>query len=90
MYRKLGWIGLPTLRHLFPDNVWKELGKLTELVYLPDVKLTHLHRWNKAAPDDQTYREANDKIKREKDRLAFETWRNGNGLDEARKALVSK
>ena len=90
MYRRLGWIGLPTSRHLFCDNVWRELGKLTEFIYLPDVKLSHLHRWNKAAPDDQTYREANDKIKREKDRLAFETWRNGEGLVEARKALLGK
>lgn len=90
MYRRLGWIGLPTSRHLFCDNVWRELGKLTEFIYLPDVKLSHLHRWNKAAPDDQTYREANDKIKREKDRLAFEKWRDGDGLVEARKALLGK
>jgi hypothetical protein len=90
MYRRLGWIGLPTSRHLFCDNVWRELGKLTEFIYLPDVKLSHLHRWNKSAPDDQTYREANDKIKREKDRIAFETWRDGDGLVQARKALLAK
>lgn len=87
MYRRLGWIGLPTSRHLFCDNVWRELGKLTEFIYLPHVKLTHLHRWNKTAPDDQTYQEANDKDKRELDKLAFETWRDGPGLLEARKAL---
>ena len=88
MYQKLGWIGLPTSRHLFLDNAWRELGKLTRFIYLKDVKLTHLHRWNKAAPNDQTYEEANDKIKREYDRLAFETWRDGEGLIEARKALL--
>ncbi len=88
MYRKLGWIGLPTSRHLFLDNAWRELGKLTEFIYLPDVKLSHLHRWNKAAPNDQTYEEANDKIKREHDRLAFETWRDGEGLQEAKRALL--
>lgn len=87
MYKRLGWIALPTLRHLFCDNVWRELGKLTNFVYLPDVKLSHLHRWNKAAPDDKTYREANDKDKRVLDKLAFETWRDGGGLIEARKAL---
>lgn len=87
MYKRLGWIGLPTSRHLFCDNTWRELGKLTSFVYLPDVKLTHLHRWNKTAPDDKTYREANDKIKREADRLAFETWRDGEGLILAKKAL---
>ena len=87
MYNRLGWIALPALRHLFCDNVWRELGKATNFVYLPDVKLTHLHRWNKSAPDDKTYQEANDKIKRQKDKEAFELWRNGKGLRDAKKAL---
>lgn len=87
MYKRLGWLGLPTLRHLFCDNVWRELGKATNFIYLKDVKLSHLHRWNKAAPDDQTYQEANDKEKREKDKLAFEIWRDGAGLAAAKKAL---
>lgn len=90
MYQRLGWIGLPTTRHLFCDNVWRELGKLTSFIYLPEVKLSHLHRWNKKAPDDKTYREANDKIKRENDRKAFEEWRDGPGLIEARKALLGE
>jgi hypothetical protein len=87
MYERLGWIGLPTLRHLFCDNVWRELGKATKFVYRKDVKLSHLHRWNKAAPDDQTYQEANDKIKRDLDRLAFEEWRDGPGLQKAKRLL---
>ena len=87
MYKRLGWIALPTLRHLFCDNVWRELGKLTNFIYLKDVKLTHLHRWNKAAPDDEIYQEANDKRKRELDKAAFEAWRDGPGLGKARKAL---
>lgn len=90
MYEKLGWIGLPTSRHLFCDNTWRELGKLTKFIYLKHVKLSHLHRWNKAAPNDQTYEEANDKVKREHDRIAFETWRDGEGLIEARKALLGQ
>lgn len=90
MYERLGWIALPTLRHLFCDNVWRELGKLTSFIYLPDVKLTHLHRWNKAAPDDVTYQEANDKRKREYDKAAFEFWKNGKGLMKARKALSNE
>lgn len=87
MYERLGWIALPTLRHLFCDNVWRELGKLTKFIYLPDVKLSHLHRWNNAAPDDLTYQEANNKRKREHDKAAFEFWKNGKGLMKARKAL---
>jgi hypothetical protein len=90
MYKRLGWLGLPTTRHLFCDNVWRELGKMTEFIYHPDVKLTHLHRWNKTAPDDNTYQEANDKIKREADRIAFEAWRDGPGLIEAKRLLSVK
>jgi hypothetical protein len=78
---------MPTSRHLFLDNAWRELGRLTEFIYHPDVKLSHLHRWNKAAPDDTTYQEANDKQKREDDRIAFETWRDGIGLQIAKEAL---
>ena len=88
MYQKLGWIGLPACRHLFVDNVWRELGRMTRFIYLKDVKLTHLHRWNKKAPNDQTYEDANDKTKREHDKLAFETWYSGDGLKEAMKALI--
>lgn len=87
MYKRLGWIALPTLRHLFCDNVWREIGKLTTFVYVKEAKLSHLHRWNKKAPDDKTYREANDKQKRELDKAAFEAWRDGTGLEEARRAL---
>ena len=87
MYQRLGWIGLPTLRHLFCDNVWRELGKATKFVYNADVKLSHLHRWNNAAPDDKTYQEANDKVKRDKDKRAFENWKNGAGLITAKRAL---
>lgn len=87
LYKRLGWLGLPSLRHLFCDNVWRELGKLTNFIYLPDVKLTHLHRWNKSAPDDKTYQEANNKQLRELDRRAFETWRDGEGLQIAKQQL---
>jgi hypothetical protein len=90
MYKRLGWISLPDLRHLFCDNVWRELGKITKFVYLPDVHLTHLHRWNKSAPDDKTYQEANNKTKREADKKAFEQWRDGDGLAKAREVFAVK
>jgi hypothetical protein len=60
---------------------------MTNFIYLPEVKLTHLHRWNKKAPDDEIYQEANDKRKRELDKKAFEDWRDGRGIREARRAL---
>lgn len=88
VYKRLGWLALPTIRHLFLDNVARDVGQaLDNFVYLPGVKLTHLHRWNGAAPDDETYREANDKIKRRRDRTAYITWRDGAGYEQARREL---
>lgn len=90
VYRRLGWLALPTIRHLFLDNVAREIGKgLGNFQYVPEAKLTHLHRWNKKAPDDDTYREANDKRKRELDRRAYLEWRNGPGYLYAMKALTA-
>jgi hypothetical protein len=90
MYKLLGWIALPELRHLYCDNVWRELGKLTNFVYSPEVKLTHLHRWNKTAPDDKTYQEANDKNKASVDFATFQKWRTGPGRVEARRKLTGE
>lgn len=90
VFRRLGWLVLPTLRHLFADDVARELGNgLNNLVYRPDVKLSHLHRWAGLAPDDLTYREANDKRKREQDRRAFAMWRDGDGLRDALARLTA-
>lgn len=90
VFTRLGWLVLPTLRHLFADNVAREIGRgLNNLQYVPDAKLPHLHRWINRSLDDQTYREANDKRKRDMDRRAFETWRDNGGLTEALKALTT-
>jgi hypothetical protein len=90
VYRRLGWLALPTIRHLFLDNVARELGKgLGNFQYVPEAKLTHLHRWNKKAPDDDTYREANDKRKREADRRAYREWRTGPGYENALRRLTA-
>lgn len=90
VYERLGWFAPPTIRHLFLDNVARELGKaLRNFVYVDAAKISHLHRWVGLAPDDQTYREANDKSKRRLDQAAFEAWRDGDGLREAIKALTA-
>lgn len=88
--QRLGWMALPTCRHLFIDDVAREIGKaLGNFVYVDAAKISHLHRWNKKAPDDLTYQEANDKTKRELDRQAFLAWRNGTGYKAAVKALTT-
>lgn len=88
VFVRLGWLVLPTLRHLYADDVARELGKgLGNFQYVPDAKISHFHRWNKKAPDDLTYQEANDKVRREDDRRAFEAWRDNGGLAEALERL---
>jgi hypothetical protein len=87
--RRIGWFYLPTLRHLFGDNVAREIGLgLDNFQYVPGAKLAHLHRWNKMAPDDLTYQEANDKGKAQLDRVAFETWRDGSGYRDTMAKLA--
>lgn len=88
LYRRLGWLALPGIRHLFLDNVAREIGKgLGNFRYVPEVRLTHRHRWNRTAPDDQTYRDANDKRKREQDERVYLAWRNGPGYRETMERL---
>jgi hypothetical protein len=90
LFTRLGWLVLPTLRHLFADDVARELGKgLNNLAYVDGATLEHRHRWNRKAPDDATYREANDKRKRELDKRAYLTWRNGPGYRAAMEALTA-
>jgi len=89
IYHRLGWIALPALRHLFVDNVWRELGRaMDNFVYVPEAKLTHLHPWAGKASRDRTYTEANNSLHRDRDRLAFERWRDSGGLLEATALLT--
>lgn len=74
--RALGWLGLPTLKHLYVDNVLLELGKAADRIrYLPDVVLEHLHPVAGKASWDQVYQETSNKTSAEDDRRTFEAWR---------------
>lgn len=40
----LGYITLPTLKHLYADNFWLDMGKaVNRIKYMPDVVIEHLH-----------------------------------------------
>lgn len=61
LIRKLGWWSAPGLKHWFVDNVWKDLAdSLACGIYLPQVKMTHLHPSNGRSILDRTYREQPD------------------------------
>ncbi len=61
LVRNLGWWAAPGMKHWFVDNVWKQIAdSLNCGVYLPDVKMTHLHFINGKAQMDRTYEEQPD------------------------------
>lgn len=59
-YRALGWIAPPGLVHLCIDLCWRDVAAAAGCLYLDrDIMIRHYHRIM-GAPDDQTYRDAND------------------------------
>jgi len=76
VYRRLGYLAPPTIRHLFLDNVARDVGRyLKNLVYVP-VLIEHRHPWAKGEQiNDATYREGgrNPSI-RKADRMAYVRW----------------
>lgn len=61
LIRKLGWWAAHGLKHWYIDDVWKNIAdQLNCAVYLPCVKMTHLHYTNGRATYDRTYREQPD------------------------------
>lgn len=59
-YRALGWIAPPGLVHLCIDLCWRDVAAAAGCLHLDrDIMIRHYHRM-KGAPDDQTYRDAND------------------------------
>lgn len=76
VYRRLGYLAPPTMRHLFLDNVARDIGRyLKNFVYVP-VKIQHLHPWAEGEQiHDKTYAEGgrNPDI-RHADRMAYIRW----------------
>jgi len=76
VYRRLGYLSPPGIRHLFLDNVARDIGRhLKNFVYVP-VKIPHLHPWTVGEHvHDQTYAEGGRNADiRKKDRQAYITW----------------
>jgi hypothetical protein len=76
VYRRLGYLAPPTIRHLFLDNVARDVGRfLGNFVFVP-VKIRHLHPWAEGEHlHDQTYMDGgrNPDV-RHADRLAYIRW----------------
>ncbi len=72
LIRKLGWWAAPGLKHWFVDNVWKNIADSLDCgLYLPQVKMTHVHYINGRASIDRTYREQPSHLNDERTYLKF-------------------
>jgi hypothetical protein len=84
--RSLGYLALPTVNHLYVDDAWVMLGKLSEsLRYLEHVVIEHMHPvYNKGEWDDQ-YRSSNDPSMYQHDYDAYVQWLDGPVREDAEK-----
>ena len=57
--QKLGFFSPPRQIHLFLDNYWMALGIKTNLEYLDNVVIEHMHFINNKSQEDRLYREVN-------------------------------
>jgi len=56
LVRSLGWIAHPKLKHMYVDNVWRDITVQEKNgVYLDDVRLIHHHYVNNKAEMDDVY-----------------------------------
>lgn len=72
--RALGWMCEPSLRHMFVDNVWGDLGREAGcLAYVPGVVVEHRHWCAGKSALDATYAET--EVQKEPDRALYENWK---------------
>lgn len=53
--QKLGYMGPPTIQHMYVDPVWFAWGNATSIEFLSDVVLEHLHYSLGRSPLDESY-----------------------------------
>lgn len=71
----LGFMGLPTLVHLYVDNFWRHIGHgIKSYWYFPQVQWEHLHYLNNKAEIDDVYRFGNSPERYEQDGKAYDEW----------------
>lgn len=82
----LGWLKMPSLQHLFADNVWKVIGdSLKCLHYCPSVVIEHRHPYTKNNPPDETFKKTNSKEMYHRDELAFYVWLESKSKEDIEK-----
>jgi len=86
--KKLGYMAPPTLRHLYIDNFWMDIGNaLGTLRYSNDVILEHMHYLNGKSIEDDGYREVNSQAFYQADSSAYSEYLNTKFQDDVKKIL---
>lgn len=71
----LGWFILPTLGHLYGDNVMKDIGMgIGKLFYRDDVIIQHCHPHAGTGVEDDTYLNLNSNERYRLDEAAYNEW----------------
>jgi glycosyltransferase involved in cell wall biosynthesis len=79
----LGWMGLPTCKHLYIDNAWRVIGdEAGMLFYMPDVVIEHLHPAFGKAEWDEGHQRVNARSMYDHDAEAFAAWVSGSAHDD--------
>jgi len=71
--RSLGWMVPPGLVHLYIDNAWLDIGKATDIRYMPQVIIEHLHPHAHKAEWDAGYSEV--EALDQQDAAVYNDWR---------------
>jgi len=69
--KRLGYMAIPGLKHLFMDNFWMELGAK----FVPEVVIEHMHYLNGKSEHDDRYKEVNSDVIFSHDKKVFEQWK---------------
>ena len=89
--KAIGWMMLPTCEHMYVDNAVMELGRRAgRIAYVPRVKITHLHPKAGRAEWDHGYLRVNAQEQFDRDRAAFDRWREsiGGGFERDLNRLI--
>jgi hypothetical protein len=82
----LGYMCPPSLRHMYVDNFWKDLGKAVGcLQYLPDVTVEHMHPVAGKADWDEGHKRVNDQSVYAADARTYHAYRESSSAADVAK-----
>ena len=84
----LGYMAPPELQHLHVDNAWMDWGRATQLTYLDDVILEHMHPVAGKSPLDEGYGAVNCGDVHSHDKAAYDAYVRDRLADDLKKLVA--